>query len=311
MAAPPKNSNIATLETEHEHVTQRRRFLRAFFRNRIAIVGLAIVLVIVFCALFAPLIAPYDPNKLNVVDRLQPPGTQYFLGTDDFGRDIFSRLLYGASISIQIAIIAQGLSITIGVTVGLISGWYGGKVDDFIMRVTDAIFAIPGLIFLIVWVSVIDESQLAFFTSLGIEPIKASIFLALGLIGWAADARMMRSQVLTLKEREYVIAAQALGASTRRILLRHILPNGIAPTIVLASLGIAGVILSESGLSFLGLGVQIPNPSWGTMIDAGRNFMTSAWWYATFPGLAIMITVLGFNFVGDGLRDALDPKLYE
>lgn len=288
-------TTIVTLD-EFKPLSGRRRFFNAFFRNKITAVGLFLVGMMVFAAVFAPLITPYDPNKTNVRDRLQPPGTQYFLGTDEFGRDIFSRLLVGASISLQIAVIAQTLAVTIGVTMGLISGWYGGFVDDLIMRLTDAVLAIPGLIFLIVWVSILG-------------PSREAIFLALGLIGWAADARMMRSQVLTMKEREFVVAARALGASTPRIMLKHLLPNCIAPTIVLASLGIAGIILTESGLSFLGLGVQIPHASWGSMIDNGRNFITSAWWYATFPGVAIMLTVLGFNFVGDGLRDALDPRM--
>ncbi len=278
--------------------TNQRRFLRAFLRNKIGVLGLVIVAVMIFSAVFAPVISPYDPNKTNVRARLTPPNETFFLGTDEYGRDIFSRLLYGASISLTIAVIAQTVSVGIGVTMGLVSGWYGGWIDDLIMRLADAVFALPGLIFLTVWVSIL-------------EPSKESIYLALGLIGWAADARMMRSQVLSLKEREYVIAARAMGASVPRIMLRHLLPNGLAPTIVLASLGIAGIILTESGLSFLGLGVQIPNPSWGTMIDMGRNFTTSAWWYAVFPGLAIMITVLGFNFLGDGLRDALDPTLYD
>jgi peptide/nickel transport system permease protein len=294
-AQPAADGGIVRLETPRR---SSNRFLRAFWRHKIGVLGLAIVLMMVFCAIFAPVIAPYNPNKTNVRDRLQPPGQQYFLGTDDYGRDIFSRLLYGASVSLTIAVIAQGVSVTLGVTLGLISGWYGGWIDDLIMRVADAVFAIPGLVFLIVWVSIL-------------EPSRESIFLALGLIGWASDARMMRSQVLSLRQRDYVVAAQAMGASVPRIMLRHLLPNGIAPTIVLASLGIAGIILTESGLSFLGLGVQIPNPTWGTMIDMGRNFTTSAWWYAVFPGLAIMVTVLGFNFLGDGLRDALDPTQHE
>jgi peptide/nickel transport system permease protein len=283
---------------EEETTPSRNRFVRAFLRNKIALVGLIIVLVMVFAALFGPVIAPYDPNAINAADRLAPPGLEYWLGTDEFGRDIFTRLLYGARISLEVAIIAQTISISIGIVMGLISGWYGRWIDDVIMRVTDAIFAIPGLVFLIVWVSIL-------------EPSKQSIFIALGIIGWASTARMMRSQVLTLKEREFVLAARAIGASPIHIMVRHILPNGIAPIIVLASLGIAGIILTESGLSFLGLGVQIPNPSWGSMIDAGRNYTTTAWWYAIFPGLAIMITVLGFNFIGDGLRDALDPTQYD
>lgn len=277
--------------------SNRGRFLRAFFRNRIAVLGLVIVITMSLGAIFAPVIAPHPPNRLNPADRLSPPSLQYPLGTDEFGRDIFSRLLYGAQISLVIAFVAQGVAISIGLTLGLIAGWYGGWVDDIIMRITDAFFAIPGLMFLIVWVSIV-----------GANPI--SIFIALGLIGWPSDARMMRAQVLSLKQREYIVAARAMGASAARIMIRHLLPNAVAPSLVLASLGVAGAILAESSLSFLGLGVQIPNPSWGTMISTGRNFTANAWWYAIFPGLTIMITVLGFNFIGDGLRDALDPSQY-
>jgi peptide/nickel transport system permease protein len=273
------------------------RFARAFRRNHIAMVGMAIVLIMVVAALFPGTIATHEPNALDPAARLTGPSNVHYLGTDDFGRDIFSRLVYGARISLLIAFVAQSVAISIGITLGLTAGWFGGTVDDVIMRITDGFFAIPGLLFLIVWVSIF-------------EPSRTSIFLALGLIGWPADARMMRSQVLSVKENEYVVAARAMGASNIRIMMFHLLPNALAPSIVLASLGIAGAILAESSLSFLGLGVEIPNPSWGSMIDAGRNFTTRAWWYSVFPGFAIMITVLGFNFVGDGLRDALDPKLY-
>lgn len=316
MAQPEQKTDVATLDMPEtvEAGNNRRRFVRAFFRNKIAVVGLVIVITMILAALLAPFIAPYDPNKISAMNRLSPPSFDHWMGTDDFGRDIFSRLLYGAGISLVIAFIAQSVAITIGISLGLISGWFGGLVDDFIMRLTDAVFAIPGLMFLIVWVAVIDPSTIPLFdvfNSLGLSPEQISIFFALGLIGWPADARMMRSQVLSLKSREYIIAAKAMGATNIRIMVRHLLPNAIAPSIVLASLGIAGAILAESTLSFLGLGVQIPNPSWGTMIDKGRNFFTNAWWFAMFPGLTIMVTVLGFNFVGDGLRDALDPKLYE
>jgi len=298
MATLQATNTVVELKASQTNQTFWGRSVRAFFRNKVAVIGLFMVGLMIFCAVFGPAIAPYPPNTTSVRERLQPPSAAHFMGTDDYGRDIFSRLLYGAGLSLQIAVIAQGISVSLGVTLGLISGWYGGRVDDLIMRLTDAIFAIPSLIFLIVWVSIL-------------QPSKESIFIALGLIGWAADARMMRSQVLTMKEREFVLAARAMGASAPRIMLFHLLPNCLAPTIVLASLGIAGVILAESGLSFLGLGVQIPNPSWGSMINAGKDFTLSAWWYAIFPGVAIMLTVLGFNFVGDGLRDALDPKLYE
>ena len=178
--------------------------------------------------------------------------------------------------------------------VGAVAGWSGGWIDDVLMRVTDIFIAIPGLMFLIVWVTIFD-------------PGPVSIFLALGLISWPGNARMMRGQVLAVKETDFVLSARALGASAARILVVHILPNAIAPMIVLASLGVAGGILSESILSFLGLGIQIPTPSWGTMVNSGRTYMTTAWWYSVFPGLTIMLTVLGFNFLGDGLRDALEP----
>jgi len=305
---------VAQLEDETVHTSGRKRFMRAFLRNRIAIVGLVIVVIMIMGALFAPWIAPHDPNEIRPLDRLVPPTGEFPLGTDNFGRDIFSRLLYGAQVSLVIAFVAQSVAISIGITLGMLAGWFGGWVDDVIMRITDGFLAIPGLMFLIVWVAVIDPETIPFFSvfsALGLSPTQISIFFALGLIGWPVDARMMRSQVLAIKELEYVVAARAMGASNIRIMVQHLLPNAVAPSIVLASLGIAGAILAESTLSFLGLGVQIPNPSWGTMIDEGRNYFTNAWWYAIFPGLAIMVTVLGFNFVGDGLRDALDPKLYE
>jgi peptide/nickel transport system permease protein len=297
-AASAPGAGGAVVDLRSMPRSNRTRFLRAYMRNRVAVLGVVIVTLMIVGAVFAPWIAPYDPNTLHVADRLTPPGAQYLLGTDEFGRDLFSRLLYGAQISLVIAFVAQAVAISIGLTLGMVAGWYGGWIDDLIMRITDAFFAIPGLMFLIVWVSILGPSQI-------------SIFIALGVIGWPSDARMMRAQVLSLKGREYVVAARAMGASTTRIMVAHLLPNAIAPSLVLASLGVAGAILAESGLSFLGLGVQIPNPSWGTMIETGRNFTSNAWWYAIFPGLTIMITVLGFNFIGDGLRDALDPSQYE
>ncbi len=281
-----------------QRVDNRSRFWIAFRRNRVAVLGLILVVILGVLALFAPIIAPYNPIEQHIIDRLKPPSVQYLLGTDELGRDLFSRLLYGARISLVIGFVAQGVSMLIGVSLGLISGWYGGWIDDVIMRFTDIFFAIPGLMFLIVWVTIF-------------EPGPLSIFLALGLIGWPGLARVMRGQVLGIKELEYVTSAQALGASTPHILVLHILPNAIAPMIVLAALGIAGAILSEATLSFLGLGIQVPNPSWGTMVQFGKNYLpTGQWWMAIIPGLVIMLTVLGFNFLGDGLRDALDPNAY-
>ncbi len=286
------------IDLEPVRVTNRTRFWREFRRNRVALAGLVIVTTMILGAIFADVIAPFSPIEPHYSDRLVPPGSVYLLGTDELGRDLFSRLLYGARISLVIGFVAQGVALVIGITLGLISGWYGGWFDDLIMRIADMVFAIPGLMFLIVWVAIF-------------EPGPVSIFLALGLIGWPGDARMMRSQVLAIKEQDYILAARAIGISTRRILLRHVLPNAIAPMIVLATLGVAGAILSESTLSFLGLGIQIPTPSWGTMVEIGRNYLpTGNWWYAIFPGLTIMLAVMGFNFLGDGLRDALDPTQY-
>jgi ABC-type dipeptide/oligopeptide/nickel transport system permease subunit len=285
-----------TLDTKR--INNRSRFWMAFRRNRVAVVGLILIALLGILAIFAPIVAPFDPIEQHIIDRLKPPSATYILGTDELGRDLFSRLVYGARISLVIGFVAQGVSMTIGITLGLISGWYGGWVDDLVMRITDVFFAIPGLLFLIVWVTIF-------------EPGPFSIFLALGLIGWPGLARVMRGQVLSIKQLEYVTSAQALGASTRQILLRHILPNAIAPMIVLAALGVAGAILSEATLSFLGLGIQVPNPSWGTMVQFGKNYLpTGQWWLAVIPGLVIMLTVLGFNFLGDGLRDALDPNAY-
>jgi peptide/nickel transport system permease protein len=299
MATTTASTSTVVSLAEHPLVSNRGRFWTAFRRNRVAMAGLVLVVLLTIGAIFAGQLAPYDPVEPHYTDVLKPPSAAFPLGTDELGRDVLSRLLYGARISLTIGFIAQGVSILIGMTIGAVAGLYGGWTDDVLMRITDVFFAVPGLLFLIVWVTIFD-------------PTPVSIFLGLGLISWPGEARMMRSQVLAIRELEYVVAARALGAPIRRILLQHILPNAIQPMIVLATLGVAGVILSEATLSFLGLGIQIPNPSWGTMVQVGKNYLpTGKWWYAVLPGITIMFTVLGFNFVGDGLRDALDPTLYE
>ncbi|MBE3599562.1 MAG: ABC transporter permease [Limnochordaceae bacterium] len=273
----------------------RGRFVAAFGRHRLGLAGLAIVLALVVVAVAAPAIAPYDPFEQNIVEaRLKPPSPEHPLGTDELGRDILSRIVYGARISLRIGLVAEGVSLAIGMVVGGLAGYLGGRFDDVVMRVTDIFFAIPSLLFLIAVVAIL-------------EPTPTTIAAALGVIGWPSEARLMRSQVLALKELEYVTAAYAVGASPGRVLLRHILPNGIAPMIVAGTLGTAGAILNEATLSFLGLGIQQPIPSWGTMVNTGQSYIFNAWWYSVFPGLAIMVTVLGFNFLGDALRDALDP----
>ena len=265
------------------------RPLRTFFRHRVGLVGLVIVVAFGLIAIFAPWLAPYDPTEQRIATaRLEPPSAEFPLGTDELGRDLLSRLIYGARISMRIGLTAEGIALLIGVTLGSLAGYFGGWLDNLIMRITDMFFAIPGLLFLIAVVSIFDSSA-------------TTIFIALGLISWPSEARLMRSEVLRIRQREYVAAAEALGAPSARI----IVPNAIASLIVVGSLGVAGAILSEATLSFLGLGIQEPIPSWGTMINKGQAFIFNAWWYSVFPGLVIMLVVLGFNFLGDALRDTL------
>jgi peptide/nickel transport system permease protein len=269
------------------------RLVRAFFKNKLGAVGLIILVFFVFVALFAPWLAPYDPTEQRIATaRLKPPSAQHLLGTDELGRDIFSRLIYGARISMRIGLIAEGISLLIGIILGSVAGFFGGWIDNLLMRVTDIFFAIPGLLFLIVVVSVFDTNA-------------TTIFVALGLIGWPSEARVMRAEILRLREREFVTAARALGLPNLRLIFRHLLPNAMSSLIVIGSLGVAGTILSEATLSFLGLGIQEPVASWGTMVNKGQDFIFDAWWYSIFPGFVIMLVVLGFNFVGDAMRDAL------
>lgn len=262
-------------------------------RHRLGMIGLVIVIAFSAAALFAPQLAPHDPLQQRIATaRLEAPSAEYPLGTDELGRDILSRLVYGARISMRIGLIAEGIALVIGMTLGSLAGYLGGWVDNLIMRLTDIFFAIPSLLFLIVVVAIMDATA-------------TTIFVALGVISWPSEARLMRAEVLRLREREYVTAARAVGMRNWRIIVRHIMPNAVASLIVVGSLGVAGAILAEATLSFLGLGIQQPVPSWGTMINQGQEYIFSAWWYSVFPGLTIMLAVLGFNFVGDALRDAL------
>ena len=273
-------------------LTASRR-VRAFARHRLGLLGLFIVLTFTFVAIFAPQIAPHDPTTQRIATaRLVPPSAEFLMGTDELGRDLFSRIVHGARISMRIGLIAEGIALTIGIVLGAMAGFFGGAVDNLIMRITDVFFAIPGLLFLIVVVAIFGSGA-------------TTIFLALGLISWPSEARVMRSEVLRIREREYVTAARALGLRDVGIIARHILPNSLASMIVIGSLGVAGAILSEATLSFLGLGIQEPLASWGTMINRGQQYIFSAWWYSVFPGAVTMLVVLGFNFLGDAVRDAL------
>jgi peptide/nickel transport system permease protein len=271
---------------------------RQFRRNRPAVAGLALIALLYIIALIAPYLAPFDPTAQHDIARTSylSPSATHWLGTDKFGRDILSRILYGARISLSIGFIATAISVTIGTLIGAIAGYFGGKVDAVLMRFTDMVLAFPRLVLLIMIVALFSPSITV-------------IILVLGLTQWPGTTRIVRGDVLSLREREYVQAARALGMGRARIILRHLIPNVLAPVIVTATLGIGNTIVMEASLSFLGLGVQAPTPTWGNMVAEGRDNLLGAWWVATFPGLIIVAVVLAFNLVGDGLRDALDPRL--
>ena len=287
-----------SMEVRPPSVGQWSLAARAFKRNRIAVIGVMVVVRIYLITLVTPLIAPHDPaTQAPLLTRLAPPSGEFLLGTDDLARDVFSRILYGARISLSIGFVAIGISITIGTLLGAVSGYLAGWVDTVVMRFVDMVISFPRLVLLI--------SIVALFETKSIFMIMA----VLGLTQWPFTARIVRGEVLSLREREFIEASRALGFSRRRIILRHVIPNVLAPVIVAATLGIGNVIVLEAGLSFLGLGLEPPTPSWGSMVAGGRDQLLGAWWMSTFPGLAIVLTVVAFNLVGDGLRDALDPRL--
>jgi peptide/nickel transport system permease protein len=271
---------------------------RHFKKNRMAMAGLAVMVFLYVITLLTPLIAPFDPAAQGdiVATRYLGPSLTNLMGTDRFGRDIFSRVLYGARISLSIGFIAMGIGVTLGTVIGAVAGFFGGIIDTLLMRFTDMMLSFPRLILLIVIIAMF-------------EPSIFMVVAVLGLTGWMSVSRIVRGEVLSLREREFIQAARALGMGDGRIIFRHVIPNTLAPVIVYATLGIGNTILIEAGLSFLGLGVQPPTPSWGNMIAEGRDALINAWWIATFPGLAIVFTVICFNLLGDGLRDALDPRL--
>jgi len=279
-----------------------RRLVRELVRNKAALVGLSILLVVTTGAVLAPVISPADPLLQDVSVRLKPPtleggdGQAHLLGTDHLGRDILSRLIYGARISLAIGISAVAVAGTLGTLIGLVAGYRGGRVDDLCMRLTDTMLAMPFILLALAVIAVLGSSL-------------RNIIFVLGITSWVSYARVVRAEVLTLRTREFVAAAQALGGHGTRIIFRHLLPNVLTPVIVIATLEVARMIILESALSFLGLGVQPPTPTWGGMLADGRAYLSTAWWLATFPGLCIMLSVLGINLLGDWLRDILDPRL--
>lgn len=274
---------------------RRDHLLIKALSNPLALVGFIIILSIAVVALLAPYIAPYDPNVIDVKAILLEPSALHYMGTDGLGRDVFSRMLHGARISLLVGIVAVGIATAIGVVLGALAGYYRGWVDIVIMRTVDVMLSIPTF-FLILAV-------IAFLT-----PSIWNIMIVIGLTSWMGVTRLVRAEFLSLREREFVMASQTLGAKDRRLIFKHLLPNSLTPIIVSSVLGVASAVLVESGLSFLGLGVQAPQASWGNILTDGKEYIQFAWWLSLFPGLAILITVLGYNLLGEGLRDALDPR---
>ncbi len=269
---------------------------KRFRRNRFAVAGGIIVLGMILVSLLAPYITPYAPDALDAYRVLLPPSSTHWLGTDDVGRDVFARLIFGAQISLKVGFISIGIATVIGTLVGLVSGYYGGITDSVLMRFVDIMLCFPTF-FLILAVIALREPDIK------------NIMIVIGATSWMGISRLVRAEVLSIRERDYIMAARAIGCSDARIIFRHILPNAIGPVLVFATLGIAGAILTESALSFLGLGVSPPTPSWGNILSSGKEYLEFAWWLFLFPGLAIMITVLAYYLLGEGIRDALDPRL--
>jgi peptide/nickel transport system permease protein len=271
-------------------------FWRALSKNRLALIGGAIVLVLALMAAAAPLVSPHDPHKPDVKRILESPSTRHWLGTDQIGRDVLSRMLYGARVSLAVGFVSVGIATAIGIALGAGAGYHGGPVDGAVMRLVDLMLVFPRFFLLL--------AVLAF-----LKPSIWTIMVVIGLTGWMGVARLVRAEFLALKEREFVIWSQSIGASAFRIIWRHILPNAMGPVLVAMTLGIPAAILTESGLSFLGLGVRPPYATWGNILNEGKEVIELAWWLSVYPGLAILVTVLSYNLLGEGIRDALDPRL--
>lgn len=296
--ADKKDKDMVKIENSAKKRSQWAELWKNLKRNKMALFGLIILVIIVLLALFADQIANYDQVviKQNLRMRLQPPSAKHWLGTDEFGRDIFARLIHGARVSLKVGIVAVGIAIAAGGFLGAIAGYYGGKLDNVIMRIMDIFLAVPSILLAIAIVSALGPNLL-------------NLMVAISISSIPRYARIVRASVLSIRDQEFIEAAKAIGASDARIILRHIIPNSLAPVIVQGTLGVAAAILSTAGLSFIGLGIQPPAPEWGSMLSGGRQYLRYAWWVTTFPGVAIMITILSLNLLGDGLRDALDPRL--
>ncbi len=270
--------------------------LRELVRNRLALLGLVIVVTVVLVAVFAPWIAPYDYAKIDPKAVLMPPSFKHPFGTDQLGRDVLSRIIWGARVSVEVGVVSVGIACLVGTVVGAVAGYFGGWVDELIMRFVDIMLCFPTFFLILAVISVL-------------EPSIINIMVVIGLTSWMGVARLVRAEVLSLREREFVLSAKISGVPHWRIIVRHIIPNSMGPVLVAATLGVGSAILTESALSFLGIGVQPPTPSWGSILALGKDTIQVAWWLSFFPGCAILITVLGYNLLGEGLRDLLDPRL--
>jgi len=272
--------------------------LRRLVKNKLALLGGIVVVILFIVSIFAPVLSPYDPDTVNVKEILTAPGRLHPLGTDELGRDVLSRMIWGSRISLKVGFVAVGIAVLIGIIVGAAAGYYGGWTDSVLMRFVDMMLCFPSFFLILAVIAIL-------------EPSIYNIMAVIGLTSWMGVARLVRAEFLRIREMDFVKAARSIGASDVRIIFRHILPNALNPVFVAATLGVAGAILTESALSFLGIGVQPPTPSWGNMLTAGKDNMEIAWWLSVFPGLAILVTVLGYNLLGEGLRDILDPRLKE
>lgn len=272
--------------------------LKRFFIKKISLISFIIVVLLILASFLAPLIAPYEPDLINVEEILLPPSLKHPFGTDALGRDVFTRVLYGGRVSLLVGFVAEGIAILIGIVIGSISGYFSGRIDNILMRFVDIMLCFP-VFFLIL-------SVVAY-----VDPTIWNIMLIIGLTGWMPVARLVRAEFLSLKEREFVLYEKVIGVDNLAIIFKHMLPNALNPVIVSAAFGIAGAILLETSLSFLGLGVQPPTPSWGNILTSGKDMLGVAWWVSFFPGIFILISVLCYNLIGEGLKDALNPKIYE
>jgi peptide/nickel transport system permease protein len=274
----------------------RTDFWKRFSKNKIALAGSCVVILLFAVSILAPWISPYDPNEINLTKVLSAPSASHLCGTDQLGRDVLSRMIWGARISLKVGFVATGIAILIGTILGAVAGFYGRWIDGIIMRFVDIMLCFPTFFLILAVIALL-------------EPSIWNIMIIIGVTGWMGITRLVRADFSSMKERDFVLAARAIGASDTRIIFIHILPNAMASVLVAATLGVAGAILTESALSFLGIGVQPPTPSWGNILTAGKDNIDIAWWLSLYPGLAILITVLGYNLLGEGIRDSLDPRL--